>query len=159
MQQLDGRRSRLRLEQDGLPQADSEALMEAQQQLQELEEARNSRQQQLEQLQQQLPAADTSRRSLRVAAQELERQLAQVDAKLAALKQLQQRIDNDENMKRWLGKHQLDKLPRLWQSISIDAGWEDALEAVLRERLNAIALPGLDQAAAWNGCLPPATRW
>jgi len=154
VQQIEGRRSRLRLEQDSLPQADSEALMEAQQQLQELEEQRSDRQQQLEQLQQQLPAADASRRSLRVAAQELERQLAQVDAKLAALKQLQQRIDNDENMKRWLGKHQLDKLPRLWQSISIDAGWEDALEAVLRERLNAIALPGLDQAAAWSDAPP-----
>ena len=154
VQQIEGRRSRLRQEQDSLPQADSEALMEMQQQLQELEEQRSDRQQQLEQLQQQLPAADAARRSLRVAAQELERQLAQVEAKLAALKQLQQRIDNDENMKRWLGKHQLDKLPRLWQSIAIDAGWEDALEAVLRERLNAIALPGLDQAAAWSDAPP-----
>lgn len=154
VQQIEGRRSRLLLERDSLPQADTDALMAAQQQLQELEEAHSSRQQQLEQLQQQLPAADAARRSLRVAAQELERQLAQVEAKLAALKQLQQRIDNDDNMKRWLGKYQLDKLPRLWQSIGIDAGWEDALEAVLRERLNAIALPGLDQAAAWSDAPP-----
>ncbi len=154
VQQLDARRSRLLLEQDNLPQPNTEALAQAQQQITELEAERNAQQQQLAQLQEQLPAADAARHSQRVAAQELERQLAQVEAKLAALKQLQQQIDNDKNLKQWLGNHQLDKLPRLWQSIRIEAGWEDALEAVLRERLNAIALQGLDQAAAW-GDAPP----
>ncbi len=154
VQQLDSRRSRLLLEQDNLPQPNTEALAQAQQQITELEAERNAQQQQLAQLQEQLPAADAARRSQRVAAQELERQLAQVEAKLAALKQLQAQIDNDKNLKQWLANHQLDKLPRLWQSIGIETGWEDALEAVLRERLNAIALPGLDQAAAW-GDAPP----
>jgi chromosome segregation protein len=36
--------------------------------------------------------------------------------------------------------------PRLWQGITIEAGWEDALEAVLRERLNALHST-LDRAA------------
>ncbi len=154
-QQLDGRRSRLLLEQDNLPQADTGALQQAQQLLAELEAERSMQQEQLALLQEQLPAADAARRSQRVAAQDLERQLAQVEAKLAALQQLQQRIDNDENLKKWLSRHQLDQLPRLWQSISIEAGWEDALEAVLRERLNALALPHLDDAARW-GDAPPA---
>ncbi|MDD5180831.1 MAG: chromosome segregation protein SMC [Gallionellaceae bacterium] len=154
MQQLDGRRSRLLLEQDNLPQPDTEALALAQQQVAELEAERNAQQQQLTQLQEQLPAVDAARRSHRVAVQELERQLAQVEAKLAALKQLQQQIDNDKNLKQWLVNHQLDKLPRLWQSIGIEAGWEDALEAVLRERLNAIALKRLDEAAAWSDAPP-----
>lgn len=155
MQQLDGRRSRLLLEQDNLPQADTVALQQAQQLLAELEAERSMQQEQLARLQEQLPAADAARRSQRVAAQDLERQLAQVEAKLAALQQLQQRIDNDENLKKWLSRHQLDQLPRLWQSIGIEAGWEDALEAVLRERLNALALPHLDDAARW-GDAPPA---
>jgi len=154
VQQLDSRRSRLLLEQDNLPQPNTEALVQAQQQITELEAERNAQQQQLAQLQEQLPVADAARRSQRIAAQELERQLAQVEAKLAALKQLQQQIDNDKNLKQWLANHQLDKLPRLWQSIGIEAGWEDALEAVLRERLNAIALQGLDQAAAWVDAPP-----
>ena len=153
VQQLDSRRSRLLLEQDNLPQPNTEALALAQQQATDLETERIAQQQQLAQLQEQLPGADAARHSQRVAAQELERQLAQVEAKLAALKQLQQRIDNDANLKQWLAKHQLDKLPRLWQSIAIEAGWEDALEAVLRERLNAVALQGLDEAAAWDA--PP----
>ncbi len=155
VQQLDARRSRLLLEQDNLPQADTEALARAQQQLAEIETERDAQQQQLAQLQEQLPAADASRSSQRVAVQELERQLAQVEAKLAALTQLQHQVDNDKNLKQWLDQHQLDQLPRLWQSISIDAGWEDALEAVLRERLNAFALPHLADVARW-GDAPPA---
>ena len=154
VQQLDGRRSRLLLEQDNLPRPNTEALTEAQQQIAELEIERESQQQQLAQLQEQLPVADAARRSQRIAAQELERQLAQVEAKLAALKQLQQQTDNDKNLKQWLVNHQLDNLPRLWQSIRIDAGWEDALEAVLRERLNAIALQRLDETAAWDNAPP-----
>ncbi|TXT23660.1 MAG: chromosome segregation protein, partial [Gallionellaceae bacterium] len=102
VQQLDSRRSRLLLEQDNLPQPNTEALALAQQQATDLETERIAQQQQLAQLQEQLPGADAARHSQRVAAQELERQLAQVEAKLAALKQLQQRIDNDANLKQWL---------------------------------------------------------
>ena len=154
VQQLDGRRSRLLLEQDNLPRPDTEALTEAQQQIAELEFEREEQQEQLAQLQEQLPVADAARRSQRVAAQELERQLAQVEAKLVALKQLQAQTDNDKNLKQWLADHQLDNLPRLWQSIRIEAGWENALEAVLRERLNAIALQKLDEAADWDNTPP-----
>jgi chromosome segregation protein len=153
IEQLEARRSRLLLEQDNLPRPDTEALAQAQRQAVELETEYRAQQQQLTQLQDQLPAADEERRVLRTKAQELERQLAQVEAKLSALQQLQQQIDNDDNLKQWLASHQLDQLPRLWQSIRIEAGWEDALEAVLRERINAIALKGLDETAAWT---PPA---
>ena len=155
VQQLESRRSRLLLEQDNLPAADTAALLAAQQQLAEIETERSAQQQQLAQLQEQLPAADTARHAERNATQVLERQLAQVEAKLAALQQLQHQVDNDQNLKKWLVNHQLDQLPRLWQSIDIDAGWEDALEAVLRERLNGIALSDLAQAAAWTDA-PPA---
>ena len=40
------------------------------------------------------------------------------------------------------------RAPRLWQGIRIEPGWEDALEAVLRERLNGIALEDLDARGA-----------
>ncbi|HEY5993936.1 MAG TPA: chromosome segregation protein SMC [Gallionellaceae bacterium] len=155
VQQLDGRRSRLLLEQDNLPRPDTQALAEAQQQATELEEEHRAQQEELAQLQEQLPVADAARREKRTTAQELERQLAQIEARLAALQQLQAQGDNDKNLKQWLADHQLDKLPRLWQSIRIEAGWENALEAVLRERLNAISVPDLKQSASWNG-FPPA---
>ena len=87
--------------------------------------------------------------------QQQERLLAQTQARLQALQQLQGQIDNDKNLNAWLQHHQLEKLPRLWQSIRIESGWEDALEAVLRERLNAISMPALGDASAWSDA-PPA---
>jgi chromosome segregation protein len=58
-------------------------------------------------------------------------------------------------MQGWLESHSLNSARRLWQDIEIESGWEDALEAVLRERLNGIGLSSLEQAAPWLGDLPP----
>jgi chromosome segregation protein len=155
LQQLGGRKSRLLLEQDNLPQPNSEALDQAQQEIVELQMEYEMQQEALAQLQEQLPLADAERRAKRVAAQELERQLGQVEARLSALKQLQSQLDNDKNLKNWLAQHNLDHAPRLWQSVRIEQGWEDALEAVLRERLNALALSHLEDTANWQD-VPPA---
>ena len=155
IQQLDSRRSRLLLEKDNLPGADSGALQQAKQQVAELEQERAEQVEKLAQLQEQLPLADTERRNQRDSLQQQERVLAQTEARLHALQQLQQKIDNDQNLNAWLQQHQLDKLPRLWQSIRIENGWEDALEAVLRERLNALSLSSLDAVSSWSDA-PPA---
>lgn len=154
IQQLESRRSRLLLEKDNLPGADSGALQQAQQQVNELEKERAEQVEKLARLQEQLPQADTQRRNQRDSLQQQERVLAQTEARLHALQQLQRQIDSDKNLNAWLQQHRLDKLPRLWQAIRIESGWEDALEAVLRERLNALALPSLDAAAAWSDAPP-----
>ncbi|MDD5300429.1 MAG: chromosome segregation protein SMC [Gallionella sp.] len=154
IQQMESRRSRLLLEKDNLPRPDSGALQQAQQQITELEAERAAQVQQLANLQEQLPLADNERRNQRASLQQQERLLAQTEARLHALQQLQQHIDNDKNLNAWLQQRQLEKLPRLWQAIRIENGWEDALEAVLRERLNAIAMPSLSDAAAWSD-VPP----
>ena len=150
IQQMESRRLRLLLEKDNLPRPDSGALQQAQQQIAGLEAERAAQVEKLAHLQEQLPLADNERRNQRASLQQQERLLAQTEAHLQALQQLQQQIDNDKNLNAWLQQHQLDKLPRLWQSIRIENGWEDALEAVLRERLNAIAMPSLGDVAAWS---------
>ena len=155
IQQLESRRSRLLLEKDNLPGTDTGALQQAQQQLNELETERAEQVQKLAHLQEQLPLADNERRNQRGSLQQQERLLAQTEARLHALQQLQRQIDNDKNLNAWLQQHQLEKLPRLWQSIRIESGWEDALEAVLRERLNALALTDMGVAAEWSDA-PPA---
>jgi chromosome segregation protein len=43
---------------------------------------------------------------------------------------------------------------RFWQHIEVQAGWEDALEGILRERLNAVPTPQLDALAKHGE--PPA---
>lgn len=155
LQQLDARKLRLQQELESLPQADTEALQQTQQQLEELGAERSEQEQILAELQEQLPAAAEGRRNSQAAVQESMRQQAQAEARLNALEQLQRQIDQDKNLKSWLTKYQLDNLPRLWQAIRIDAGWEDALEAVLRERLNAVAVARLDDTAKWSD-VPPA---
>ena len=155
LQQLGERKSRLMQEQESLPKPNSEELEQAQQQISEMQAEHEEQQMLLEELQAQLPQADADRRGKRVAAQELERQLGQVEARLAALKQLQSQLDNDKDLKSWLVSHQLENAPRLWQSVGIESGWEDALEAVLRERLNALALTRLEDAQSWSD-VPPA---
>jgi chromosome segregation protein len=155
LQQLEARKLRLQQEQENLPQADTESLQQTQQQLEELDAERGEQEHQLAELQEQLPAAAEVRRHSQVAVQESMRQLAQAEARLNALEQLQRQIDQDKNLKSWLAKYQLDHVPRLWQAIRIDAGWEDAIEAVLRERLNAVAVAHLDDTAKWSD-VPPA---
>lgn len=66
------------------------------------------------------------------------RELARIEAALLALQNQQARMDNNNRLAMWLSKYQLDSAPRLWQSIKIKAGWEDALEAALGLRLNAM---------------------
>jgi chromosome segregation protein len=155
LQQLGGRKSRLLLELDNLPKPNNEALQQAQQQIVEVQAEYDAHQKTLLQLQEQLPLADNEQRNLRVTAQELERQLSQIEARLSALDQLQSQLDNDKNLKEWLTQHKLDSAPRLWKSVRMEQGWDDALEAVLRERLNALALAHLDETANWKEP-PPA---
>jgi len=155
IQQLESRRSRLLLEKDNLPGPDTGALQQQQQLLGELDAEHSGQVQKLASLQEQLPQADIRRQNQRDSLQLQERVLAQTEARLQALQQLQLQIDSDKNLNAWLQQRRLDKLPHLWQSIRIEDGWEDALEAVLRERLNALVVPELGSAAGWTDA-PPA---
>ena len=83
--------------------------------------------------------------------------LADLEARSQALSALQAKIGHGQDVDGWLDAHGLTKARRLWQSLDVDAGWEDALEAVLRERLGALELSRLDAALAWiDGNAPPA---
>ncbi|MFI4952388.1 MAG: chromosome segregation protein SMC [Burkholderiales bacterium] len=76
--------------------------------------------------------------------------LAEHEARAQALAALQAKIGSGKDAGAWLAAHGLDHVRRLWQQIDIERGWEDALEGVLRERLNALELPALDAAAGWT---------
>jgi chromosome segregation protein len=53
---------------------------------------------------------------------------------LEALKALQEKVKTDGKLQPWLAKHGLDGLQGLWSRMHIEPGWENALEAALRER-------------------------
>ncbi len=77
--------------------------------------------------------------------------LAEREARAQALAALQAKIGSGKDASAWLASRGLDHARRLWQQIDIEPGWEDALEGVLRERLNALQVPALDAAAGWAG--------
>jgi len=105
---------------------------------------------------QRLPQSEQALRDRDAVLEAAGQRLAGLEAQLQALTQLQERLARGANAREWLEGHGLGKAPRLWQQIRIESGWEDALEAVLRERLNAIALDRMEQTGGWFGDPPPA---
>ncbi len=103
-----------------------------------------------------LPNAEAAVREQRDGAADAERRLAALEARLGALEMLQSRVTAGERAAQWLTDRGLEQGDRLWQEIRIEPGWEDALEAVLRERLNGIAVSRLEEAGAWLADGPPS---
>ena len=152
---LAARRERLTQEKEGLHQPDSAHLANLQAQAEErqaqLEEARMLQ----EDAQQQQPALEQARRDAQARVNAEAAANAQLEARLNALRQLQERVQSQGKVQPWLKKHGLDTLPRLWQKLQIDQGWETALEAVLRERASALEVSKLEWAQGFLNDPPP----
>jgi len=73
---------------------------------------------------------------------EKQRALTVLEAEISSLTKVQQSMErgnNQDALDSWLKNVGLENRTRFWQSIKIKNGWETALEAVLGNRLNAIA--------------------
>ena len=156
LQQLQQRHERLKLEAGGLDAPDETQLEELRMQLAEHEEILNDAQARLADAQETLPRLDGERRSAQERVQSETAQIHQLDARLAALKQLQENVQTEGKIQPWLEKHELNGLPRLWKKLHVEAGWETALESVLRERLAALEVSNLDWVKAFATDAPPA---
>ena len=77
--------------------------------------------------------------------------LADREARAQALSELQAKIGSGKDAAAWFSSRGLEHARRLWQELDIERGWEDALEAVLRERLNALEMPSLEAVLSWTG--------
>ncbi|HZP87708.1 MAG TPA: chromosome segregation protein SMC [Burkholderiales bacterium] len=153
--QLDQRRERLRQEQMSLTDIDRGTLETLTGQLDELDVRARTRREALDEAEGALPVREQAHRVASDTAETAARELSALDARKTALELLQKQVSRSGEMHAWLDEHQLDGLGRLWQGIRIEAGWEDALEAVLRERLNAVAIEDLARARQWLQHPPP----
>ncbi|CAM4049824.1 Chromosome partition protein Smc [Bordetella tumulicola] len=104
----------------------------------------------------QVPEADAERSRAQNAAQQDAQSLSRLEARLAALAKLQEDVQKQGTLEPWLTKHELTGLARLWQKLNIEPGWENALEAVLRERMTAMEVRNLDWSRAFAEDAPPA---
>ena len=107
-----------------------------------------------------VPKLDADRQSKQLAVNTESAKRAGLSARLDALKALQERVKTDGKLKPWLARHGLDGLQGLWSRIHMEPGWENALEAALRERLSALEVSRLDSVRGFLGAdtagAPPA---
>ncbi|WP_186096548.1 chromosome segregation protein SMC [Burkholderia gladioli] len=156
LMQLQQRHERLKSEAGGLDAPDEAQLEEQRMQLAEQEEVLHDAQARLADAQETLPRLDAERRVAQERVQAESAQIHQLEARLAALKQLQENVQTEGKIQPWLDKHELGALPRLWKKLHVEPGWENALEAVLRERLAALEISNLDWVKAFATDAPPA---
>ncbi|HTD03746.1 chromosome segregation protein SMC, partial [Undibacterium sp.] len=153
---LTSRRERLTQEKGGLAMPDSAHLSNLSMQLEEKKQVLEEAAMQLEEAQESLPRLEEERKAAQEQVNKDTAASAQLDARLQALKQLQEKIQTEGKVQPWLEKHELGGLPKLWQKLHIEAGWETALESVLRERTSALEMSNLDWTKAFFSDAPPA---
>jgi chromosome segregation protein len=150
------RRERLQQEKNGLNLPDQGHLENLRMQLEEKQLALEEQAMLLEEASAQQEQVEQERKAAHTQVQAETAANAQLEARLSALRQLQERVQTKGKVQPWLEKHELDTLPRLWQKLQIEDGWETALEAVLRERTGALEMSNIDWAKAFFGDAPPA---
>ena len=150
------RRERQAAERRVLTLPDQQRLADLRQQSAAADEAQAVAEARLHELQDQAPQLDEQRRAQQQTANAEAARYADIAARLAALQALQDKVQTEGKLKPWLAKHGLDSLAGLWTRLHIEAGWENALEAALRERLGALQVGRIDTVRAFAADPPPA---
>ena len=154
--QLNQRRERLAADRNALAAPDEARLLDAQSQLVVAQEAADVADAVLHELQDSVPQLDEQRRAAQQAVNQESAKQSDLSARMEALKALQEKVKTDGKLQPWLAKHGLDGLQGLWSRIHIETGWENALEAALRERLGALEVSRLEMVRAFGNDAPPA---
>ena len=154
--QLGQRRERLQSDRNALVAPDEARLTELQEQLSMAEEAAQESSARLDDLQNQVPLLDEERRRQQQQVNDESARLADLSARIEALRALQEKVRTDGKLKPWLAKHGMEGLEGLWSRLHVESGWENALEAALRERMGALEVSRLDMVRAFASDAPPA---
>ncbi|MDD3529065.1 MAG: chromosome segregation protein SMC, partial [Gallionellaceae bacterium] len=139
MEQLKARQTRLSQEQSALGTATPQHLARLEEDVEAASQRLELVRDELDDLRAGFPALERKRRDAADRVDESSRALHKLEAELGALKRLQDQASRAEQEgQSWLMRQGLGECRRLWQVIRVEAGWEDAAEAALRERLAAL---------------------
>ena len=138
LQSIIQRRERLREEITLLVEPDGVDLAEKEEELAMMREELAGDEENLADLQVEVPQIEAARREAQNVMQEAGKELAAAEARRAVLEQMQARTQADSDLPEWLQRHGMSEAVPLWKRIHVEPGWEDAVEAVLREHLNAV---------------------
>ena len=156
LRQLEVRRERLATDRKALAMPDEQRLGGLTEQLADAKGEREVAEGRIAELQAQVPELDDERRARQTNLNGEAARQAELLARMEALKALQERVKTDGKLGPWLAKHGLEGMAGLWQRLKVEAGWESALEAALRERLGALEISRLELARAFAHDAPPA---
>ncbi|KAB0586052.1 chromosome segregation protein SMC [Comamonas kerstersii] len=158
--QHESRLERLRNDRNALATPDEARLQQVSAQYEDAAEMAEMAEAALMELQDSVPQLDDERRQRQQALNQETARQAELAARMEALKALQEKVKTDGKLQPWLAKHGLDGLQGLWTRIAVEPGWENALEAALRERMGALEISRLDMVRGFLGTgakdAPPA---
>ena len=158
--QLESRHERLRTDRNAMAAPDEARVQNLRSQYEEAAELAEMAEAALVELQDSVPQLDDDRRQRQQALNQEGARQAELAARMDALKALQEKVKTDGKLQPWLAKHGLDSLQGLWSRLHVEPGWENALEAALRERMGALEVGRLDMVRGFLGAgghdAPPA---
>jgi chromosome segregation protein len=140
IERLKAREVRLLDEQESLAGQDEAGLLRQQAELEEALERVASLGDYLAAARDELPGLEAAQRQCRQVQELASRELHHLEAEQNALRKLQQAAQAaEQDGAAWLGREGLAAVPRLWQRIRVEEGWETAVEAALGEAMAALA--------------------
>ncbi|MEE8212752.1 MAG: chromosome segregation protein SMC [Acidiferrobacterales bacterium] len=151
LKQLEERAARLGAENEEIVSAQHGIELEGlRQRAAELEQACGNAEQQLETVERGIKQARELDINLARSLEELRGEQHTCDARLASLRELQAAAEGRDNtaLNAWLSQRNLEQAPRLAGVLSVEPGWERAVERVLGVNLAAVCVNGLDRVAA-----------
>ncbi len=139
LEQLKARQAKLAQERGALAGATPQHLAELEARLQDARQRLQFQQEELDDLRTGLPALERASREALAQLETANHNYHRLEAELAALSGLQEEVGWAERQgQNWFAAAGLTECRRLWQGIRVEAGWENAVEAALGERLAAL---------------------
>ena len=138
LEQLATRRTRIHDARAAITLSDELALARVEARVEELETRLTGAEAELAHEQQTLADAEHSLHDAAAREREQQHALTSLQAHHQALVDLQTRSHRPGELGDWLREQGCEALPALWAELEVAAGWEQAVEAVLQERLRAL---------------------
>jgi chromosome segregation protein len=148
--QIDTRRAALGAELEGLAAPVTDPIRAVEEQVEQESAELAGRGELLAALQESVQSLQERQRTSSQAFRDDSKRLADLEAHEQALAALQAKVGHSQDKDAWLARAGLADATQLWRALDVDRGWNDALEATLRERLEALEVGDLDAVTAWE---------
>lgn len=153
---LSDRLQKLKKESAQTEKPDQVHFEELKQELYSIKEESLALQEERDELQAQLEESRQAYENIQENIRTKEQRFASIQARLTALREIDEKARAGDKLNQWLTTQGLSSMSRLYELLQINSKWARALEAVLRERVNAIGISRLQMAAGFVYAPPPA---